>query len=292
MAAIPAGILKWITGLPTVLHVHEIYGKLWYRFMGGFMGFLSRILEDIIFRVFRFNRYLCVSNYTKNNLRITYGMKDAKLMTVYNAIDYEYRKPQIDNWALRTEHKIMDKKIVLFFGRPGVAKGLEDVIQSIPEVVDNNENIHYVLIVPQDTKKKVGMIRSTIDESKYDHIIERYRDNITQIPGAKWEVLKQWIQTADLVVLPSHAEGFGFAIAEVCAMERPLITTNVASIPEVVSGEVMFVEPGAPHQIADTILGYFEWNITTQHIPKKIFTWEKCISTVLDVYVDLLTKKN
>lgn len=59
-------------------------------------------------------------------------------------------------------------------------------------------------------------------------------------------------------MLPSHAEGFGFAIAEVCAMERPLITTNVAAIPEVVSGEIIFVEPGAPQQIADSILGYFE----------------------------------
>lgn len=34
MAAIPAGILKKTTGIPTLLHVHEIYGKLWYRFIG------------------------------------------------------------------------------------------------------------------------------------------------------------------------------------------------------------------------------------------------------------------
>gem|GEM_PF-6299999 len=63
-----------------------------------------------------------------------------------------------------------------------------------------------MLIVPQDTKKKAGIIRSTIDASDYDHIMQAYSSNITSLPGAKGELLKQWIQTADLVVLPSHAE--------------------------------------------------------------------------------------
>ncbi len=90
MAAIPAGIVRRLTKIPTVLHVHEIYGKLWYRFIGA-MGFFSRLLEDIIFQCFTFDKYLCVSNYTKNNLRIVYGLPDKKLMTVYNAIDYDFR---------------------------------------------------------------------------------------------------------------------------------------------------------------------------------------------------------
>lgn len=103
-------------------------------------------------------------------------------MTVYNAIDYSYRKPETDSGELRKQYGLTEKKIVLFFGRPGVAKGLEDVIKSIPAVIDNNPQIHYVLIVPQDTKKKVGIVRSTIDESNYKHIITRYNDNVTQLP--------------------------------------------------------------------------------------------------------------
>lgn len=275
-----------MTGIPTVLHVHEIYGKLRYRFLGA-MGFFSICLEHIIFWLLRFDKYLCVSNYTKNNLRIAYGIRDDKLLTVYNAIDYEFRKPAILNENLREQYHIEDKKIVLFFGRPGVAKGLDDVIQSIPKVIDADKSIHYVLVVPQDTKKKVGFIPWTIDESKYEHIMRHYNANITMIPGAKRDILKAWVQTADLVVLPSHAEGFGFAIAEVCAMDKPLITTNVSAIPEVVSGEVMFVEPGSPKQIASTITAYFNGTAEIHHIPQKIFTWDKCIASVLEVYNSL-----
>jgi len=291
MAALPAGVLRKATGKPTVLHVHEIYGKLWYRFIGP-MGFFSIILEHIIFMLFRFDRYLCVSNYTKNNIRITYNIKDKKLLTVYNAIDYDYRKPYADDNTLRQHYHLEAKKIVLFFGRPGVAKWLEDVIQSIPGAVQHNPDIHYVLIVPQDTKKKAGIIRSTIDASDYDHIMQAYSSNITSLPGAKGELLKQWIQTADLVVLPSHAEWFGFAIAEVCAMKKPLITTNVAAIPEVVSGDIMFVEPGSPRQIAQMVTDYFAGNAPVQHIPEKTFTWNACISTVVEVYKQLLHHKH
>lgn len=103
MAAIPAGILRWFTGLPTVLHVHEIYGQLWYRFLGK-LGHLSIALEHIIFTWLRFDKYLCVSHYTKNNLRIVYGIPDSKLMTVYNAIDYDYWKPIHDDKQLRVEY--------------------------------------------------------------------------------------------------------------------------------------------------------------------------------------------
>lgn len=117
MAAIPAGILKKFTGLPTVLHVHEIYGQLWYRFLGK-LGHLSIVLEHIIFTRFRFDKYLCVSHYTKNNLRIVYGIDDKKLLTVYNAIDYDHWKPMSDNGELRKEYKLEGKNIVLFFGRP------------------------------------------------------------------------------------------------------------------------------------------------------------------------------
>lgn len=73
-------------------------------------------------------------------------------------------------------------------------------------------------------------------------------------------------------------------------MGKPLITTNVAAIPEVVSGEIMFVEPGNPEQIADTIHRYFTGTADITSIPPKIFTREDCITKVLQVYQKLLER--
>lgn len=165
---------------------------------------------------------------------------------------------------------------------------MQDIIQAIPTVVSQNKGVQFILIVPQDTKKKAGFIRSTVDEQDYKEILTEYADNITWVPGARGETLQKWIATADLVCLPSHAEGFGFAIAEVCAMGKPLITTSVASIPEVVSGEIIFVEPANPGQIAEQVSAYFNGSAKLHTITPKIFTRDSCIQSVISVYQELL----
>ena len=71
-------------------------------------------------------------------------------------------------------------------------------------------------------------------------------------------------------------------------MKKPLITTNVASIPEVVSGEVIFVEPGRPKQIAHAVTHYFAGTASIKTIPAKTFLRQDCIDAVLSVYHDLL----
>ncbi len=48
----------------------------------GWKGFFYALFERAIF-LFPFERFLCISQYTKNNLRIHFGIEDAKLSTVY-----------------------------------------------------------------------------------------------------------------------------------------------------------------------------------------------------------------
>ncbi len=55
-------------------------------------------------------------------------------------------------------------------------------------------------------------------------------------PPVKWAEIPAYIKAADCVIVPSLAEGFGFAAAETCAMDVPLVATNTTSLPEVVSG--------------------------------------------------------
>lgn len=47
-AAIPASIIARIADKKVVLTVHEIFGKLWYRFM-GWKGFFFKFFESLIF---------------------------------------------------------------------------------------------------------------------------------------------------------------------------------------------------------------------------------------------------
>ena len=48
--------------------------------------------------------------------------------------------------------------------------------------------------------------------------------------------------SADIVVIPSLYEGFGFAVGEVLACKKPVVTTDGGAIPEVISDCGLVVE--------------------------------------------------
>jgi glycosyltransferase involved in cell wall biosynthesis len=67
-AAISASIIGKLTKKKVVLTVHEIFGQLRYKFIGR-KGVFYKCFESLIFKC-KFDTFICVSNYTKNSLRI------------------------------------------------------------------------------------------------------------------------------------------------------------------------------------------------------------------------------
>ncbi len=79
------------------------------------MGIINYIYEWFCLNILSFDRYICVSNYTKNSLRLMYGISDDKLITVYNGIDYNFWNPShIDEDhinALKKKYNLNDSYI-------------------------------------------------------------------------------------------------------------------------------------------------------------------------------------
>ena len=59
--------------------------------------------------------------------------------------------------------------------------------------------------------------------------------------GFEKDQLRRLIASSDMIVAPSLSEGFGSVHTEAAAMKKPLLTTYVASLPEVVRGNVKFI---------------------------------------------------
>ncbi|MDR2541498.1 MAG: glycosyltransferase family 4 protein [Candidatus Peribacteria bacterium] len=90
------------------------------------------------------------------------------------------------------------------------------------------------------------------------------------------------IATADLLIAPSLAEGFGSVHSESCAMGKALLTTQVASIPEVVSGEAKLISPGSSEEIVQGIQEIRHKKLTP--LPKKTFNRDKSIEKMEKLY--------
>lgn len=285
-AAVPAGLLRLFHRIPTILHVHEIYGNLRYKFM-WWKGWFYKMFEHFIF-CFRFDHYTCSSLYTKNQLRIYFGLDDSKLTTTYCGIDYELWDPEKikmnDILNLRAELGLENRYVWLYFGRAGVAKGLPDFLRAIPQIIEHIPKFAWLLIVPKDDTSKTGVIKNIVGNDEVEQMIQELwiQDHIVWLPSVPYKELRNYVMMSDVVVLPTYAEGFGLAIAETCALGKNLITTNVGSVPEVVSGRVNLVNPWNSEDIARKMVDFYDGNC--EQIPLKPYLWKDCVQRFLDAY--------
>ncbi len=282
-SAIPAKIIAQIAKKPIVITVHEIFWELWYQFL-WWKGFFYKSFESLIFK-FSFDKYICVSNYTKNSLRIHFWIKDRKLITIYNGIDYNFWNEKnfskAEQVEIRSDLWIDDNYVGLFYGRAGISKWLEFYLRAIPKIVENIPTFKALLIVSNSSNNPTNHIVQLIKEL-------RIEKNIIMLPGVSHTALPKYILASDFAIIPSLAEWFGFAVAEVSALWKNLITTEVAAIPEVASGKVNFIEAGNVESIASEVINLSKGKYSK--ITKKQFEWTENIDKTINVYNKILWK--
>lgn len=279
-AALPAWLIAKLRRKKIVITVHEIFGDKWKTFnqMNWINAKLHKMFENMIISL-PFDKYVAVSKYTEKCL-IDNGVTQNKLQVVYNGIDYELFNPdKYDGKVKRSQIGLSENFVYMYYGRPGVSKGVENLVRSVPTVSKNIPGSKLIMILAHDPLDRYNSI---VSEIRNLNII----DDVILIDPVQRSVLPEYIAAADCVVIPSLSEGFGFTAAEACAMQIPVVVSNVASLPEVVSGRCILVDPGSPEAIASGILHVYnkEWAICE----KKTFSWQRCIDGYTIVYNELL----
>jgi glycosyltransferase involved in cell wall biosynthesis len=99
-------------------------------------------------------------------------------------------------------------------------------------------------------------------------------------------LLASYLLDANCVVVPSLTEGFGFTTAETCALGIPIVASNVGSIPEVISGKHLLIEPGSSAAIADAVVRM--WRGEYNQAEPKNFDWDHIVQQYEQVYRRLL----
>ncbi len=266
-ASVLTFLLKILTGKKVVMIVHEVLDKRWHtlRFSWIRSAFL-RLSERIALPTF-YDGYIAVSNSTAKNLYAI--VKKDRIYTVYNGVDHESFSPQGRNEELRKQLGIeRDQKVFMYAGRPGYVKGINTLLEAIPEVIQSIEHAVFVLML------------STSPEEKYKEITEFWRtspfkERIKIIPPVPRDQVPSYFAIADIAVVPSLTEGFGFLAAEFASMQIPLVASRVDSLPEVISGKVAFALPGNTTSLVDAMKradqGIFEI------LPEKRFSWEDTV---------------
>jgi len=279
-AAFPAWLVARLRRKPCLLSVHEVDVPVWqYWGKRGPVLWLHKLFEKVLFRL-PFDKYVAVSQYTKDCLTGYFNIHPDKIETIYNGVDYGLFNPTKANGSIIRKQLGLDSKFVyMYYGRPGFTKGVEYLIQAVPSILRAIPNSRLLLVLSHEPKDRYYRIRRMLQELKIE-------SNIIMVDPVLRNELPAYIDAADCIVVPSLSEGFGFTAAEACAMGKPVVATNVGSLPEVVSGMYVLVEPRNPEAIAEGIERVYKGEV--EDSGRKIFSWDECADRYLKIYEQLI----
>ncbi len=157
----------------------------------------------------------------------------------------------------------IESKNVLFMGRLGIRKGTFDLIEAIKRLDEKiSKDVKFCLcgdVGEEEVKKKIA-------ELGIQH-------RIAHIGWIDGEQKKEFVSKAMINCLPSYNEGLPMSILETMAAGIPNISTNIASIPEVIKNEEngFLIEPGNVDALTEKLYQLIQNEDLRQTFSKKSF---------------------
>lgn len=169
-------------------------------------------------------------------------------------------------------------KVILYFGFVRKYKGLIYLIQAMPLVL--KEYDVNLLIVGEFWENKENYLK----EIKKLNIIKKVQIIDKYIPN---EDVNLYFSSADVVVLPYISATQSAIIQIAYGFDKPVISTKVGGIPEVVKNGIagFVVPPENPKALARAIISFYKDNKGKEFIKnikkeKKKFEWNKLVNAI------------
>lgn len=225
---------------PDVLHAHSLFsptlaaniaGGLFNIpvvskiLRGGILGDVDRIKNKTLgnYRMSNMAKnvdgFIMISEEIRNEL-ITEGVAEEKCHYIPNGVDINRFQSLSDDkkQALRQELNVKDVPTAIFVGRLDPEKCVDNLINSWKEVHREHPEAQLLIV-------GIGEDEAELKELAGDnnvHFIGRV-DNV-----------EQYLQIADLYILPSSTEGLSNSLLEAMASELPIIVTSVGAAPDLI----------------------------------------------------------
>jgi glycosyltransferase involved in cell wall biosynthesis len=216
--------------------------RLWHYLVGP-----KRICEQA-------EKIIAVSQSTKNDLVSSYKIQPEKISVIHSGISDKFKViDRNDKQLIATKEKYqLPYRFILYLGTIEPRKNIISLIQAFDQFKkqaqdENNEDLKkYKLVIAGHDGWLMREILAEINASPY-------RADILKIDFVAEEDKEYFYNLASLFVFPSFFEGFGFPPLEAMRCGVPIIASNSSSMPEVVNGGGIMIDPNRPSEIASAM---------------------------------------
>ncbi|MEA3432653.1 MAG: glycosyltransferase, partial [candidate division WOR-3 bacterium] len=190
-------------------------------------------------------KFIVVSNSLKNVLIQRRKLPSSKIVRVYNGIELDKYRQEVEQDSLRNEWGISKEvPLVGAIGRMVWEKGFKYLIEAVPEIVRVIPETMFLLIGEGPLKRELEYLAERL-KIKERVIFTGFRSDIKEILSA-----------VDLLVVPSLLEGFPMVTLEAMAMAKLIVATRIDGITEQIKDGVdgILVPPKDPFALAKTVI--------------------------------------
>lgn len=222
------------------------------------------------------------SKYTADSVQRYFPEKPVRV--IYNGVDLKRFRP------VDTDLKDLYEadRLLLYVGRPVPWKGIQYLIQAIPELNKAYDSLKCILVgVKRDEeyyRPYYGWLRSIAESLRLQNVLFLEKMPYFDLP--------KYYSAADCLIIPSYPEPApSKVLLEGQACSCPISATNGGGIPEIFSQESgLLFEPKNVKDLANKTMAILENPEKFRggrKLVRKKATWEKCVQDIVDCY-DLL----
>ena len=263
---------------------------LWVaKFLGRILSpkqWAEGIVEDAPYRK-GVKRIVAISEMVKADIIDHYGIPEEQIVVVYNGVDTgrfhprnsQYKEEIRGRYGLKTEDLLL-----LFVSHNFRLKGLRYLIQALPLVKKENENVK-LLVVGRDKKGPYQRLAKNLGCSE-----------AVLFSGGVMD-LERYYSSADILVHPTFYDACSLVVLEALASGLPVITTRNNGAGWIISeGKEGFVldNPRDVPSLADKILALTDHNTLQEtsraaHRLGQRFSYQRCYGEMLQVLKELMS---
>ena len=175
---------------------------------------------------------ITVSRSMRDITRSFYQLPDDRVHAVHNGFDLRpFMEPSLkpeEVGRLRKSVAAPDEKIVIFAGRLTPQKGISALFASAERVIAQHPKVRYLIIGEPDSKGAGEMVDRLTGQ--FSHL----RAKVKLLGKVPRKQLAMLYQVANLAVVPSVYEPFGYAAIEAMAAGVPVVATRAGGLMEII----------------------------------------------------------
>lgn len=235
----------------------------------------------------RANCILTDSHFVKEEITRYFGVAPQKIVPIHLGVSPAFRPHKEDEtqaalarWGLRHGHYLL-------------AVGTREPRKNLAQA------LHAYQMLPERLRREYPLVIAGMKGWKSDPFTPEQeqlaRRGQLQILGYVSDVeLPMLYAGASMLIYPSLYEGFGLPPLEGMASGIPVITSDRASLPEVVAEAGIMLDPGDVDGLSQAILALLE--DSAEHARRvelglqqsRLFSWEKCAEKTVAVYENIM----